>query len=73
MKQRQSNSRQSAAIRPSSSRVNTLPLGLLGEFTMIAFVRGPNAARSSSGSNVKSSPRSVTNRSVAPLMAASGT
>ena len=40
--------------------------GLLGEFTMIAFVRGPNAARSSSGSNTKSSPRSVTYLSVAP-------
>ena len=36
----------------SSSRVNTLPVGLLGVLRMMALVRGVKARRSSSGSNV---------------------
>ena len=45
-----SNSTHSAAIRSSSSREKTLPVGLCGEFTTMPRVRVPNAARSSSGS-----------------------
>ena len=44
----------------SSARVNTLPVGLCGELMMIARVRGPNAARSSSGSIAQSGSWSVT-------------
>ena len=36
--------RQSAAMVSSSSRVNTLPVGLFGVFRMIAFVLSLNAA-----------------------------
>ncbi len=41
----------SCATSSSSSRVNTFPVGLCGEFSSTSRVRGPNAARSSSGSN----------------------
>src|SRR2546428_205090 len=43
-------SMQSDAMSSSSFRVKTRPVGLFGVFTMIAFVRAENAARSSSGS-----------------------
>ena len=49
-----SNSWQSDAISVSSSRVNTLPVGLCGVLTMMALVRGENARRSSSGSKRQS-------------------
>ena len=50
----------SPAISSSSARENTLPVGLCGELTTIARVRGPNAARSSSGSIDQSGSWSVT-------------
>src|SRR4026207_1603837 len=66
--------RQSAAIVPSSSRVKTLPVGLLGVLMMMALVLLLKAAASSSGSNVQlvlspvegEGSRSVTYRGVAP-------
>jgi len=44
--------------------VNTVPVGLCGELTMMSLVRGPTAARSSSGSTANRPPtgRSVTAR-----------
>ena len=56
----------------SSSAVKTLPVGLCGEFTTIARVRGPNASASSSGSNRQSGGESVTYRPVARERIASG-
>src|SRR5947209_3326118 len=46
--------RQRVAIISSSSRENTLPVGLFGVLMMIAFVLSLNAAASSSGSNDQS-------------------
>ena len=57
------------AISRSSSAVNTLPVGLCGELSSTTLVRGPNAARRSSGSNwyrPSAAGRSVTSRRVAP-------
>ena len=68
-------SRQSSATSASSSRVNTLPVGLCGEFSSTSRVRGPNAARSSAGSKAyrPSAPgRSVTGRRTAPASAIAG-
>ena len=62
----------SSAIADSSSRENTFPVGLFGEFTTIARVRIENAARSSPSSNVQSGGRSVTSRGTAPDRIASG-
>ena len=67
-----SNSTHSAAISSSSSRVNTLPVGLCGELSTRPRVRGPNAARSSSGSIDQSGSWSVTYRGTAPDRIASG-
>jgi hypothetical protein len=52
--------------------VKTLPVVLCGEFSNTSLVRGPNAARSRSGSNPyrPSGPgRSVTGRRTAPASA----
>ena len=38
----------------SSARVKTLPVGLLGEFKIMALVRGENARRSSARSKLQS-------------------
>ena len=62
----------SAAIAASSSRVNTLPVGLCGVPITTARVRDENAAASSSGSNDQSGACSVTYRSDAPARIASG-
>ncbi len=64
-------SRHTSAMASSSPRVNTVPAGLCGEFTRIARVRGPAAARSSSGSNVNrpSTGRSMTGLRTAPASA----
>jgi hypothetical protein len=45
---------QSSLMSASSSRENTLPVGLCGVFTMMARVRSVNAARSSASSMLQS-------------------
>ena len=76
--------RQRTAIVSSSSRENTLPVGLFGVLRMIAFVFPLKAAASSSGSNhqlaladvegrgVEEGSCSVTYRGVAPERMTSG-
>ena len=49
-----------AAIVSSSSRVNTLPVGLWGEFRTMARVRIDRTLRSASGSNDQSGGRRAT-------------
>ncbi len=56
----------------SSSRENTLPVGLFGVLTMMARVRSLNAAASSAGSNDQSGSRRRTKRGTAPERIASG-
>ena len=50
----------SSAMSVSSSRLNTLPVGLCGELRTRPRVRGPNAARSSASSIDQSGSCSVT-------------
>ena len=59
-------------MNSSSSRVNTLPVGLFGVLTMMALVRGPNARVSSSRSKLQSGACRRTKRGVAPERIASG-
>ncbi len=57
-----------SAISDNSTAVNTLPVGLCGEFSSTSRVRGPNAERSCSSSKAyrPSAPgRSVTGRRTA--------
>ena len=63
---------QSSAIIVSSSRVNTFPVGLCGEFTMIGARRRTERRAQLVGSNAHSGWRSVTYLSVAPARIASG-
>ena len=55
-----------------SSRVKTVPVGLLGLQRTIALVRSLNAAASSSGSNFQCGGRTRTNRGIAPASTQSG-
>ena len=63
---------QSSAITPSSSRENTLPVGLFGVLITMPRVRALNAAASSLSSNVQSGGESVTVRGTAPARIVSG-
>lgn len=47
--------RTTLAMASSSARANTLPVGLCGELTMMALVRGVTAARSASASRAQPS------------------
>ncbi len=57
---------QTSATTSSSARDSTRPVGLCGVLSSSIRVRGPTAARSSSGSSVNSGGRSVTGRRTAP-------
>ena len=53
----------------SSARVNTAPVGLWGEFSRIARVRGVTAAASAARSEPKAGGRSATGTRVPPAIA----
>jgi hypothetical protein len=57
------------AMAVISSRVNTAPVGLCGELSRMARVRGVTAARSASRSGRKPGGRSVTGTRTPPAMA----
>ncbi len=57
------------AMAVSSSRVNTAPVGLWGELSRMARVRGVTAAASAARSGRKSGGRSVTGTLVPPAIA----
>ena len=61
--------RHRAAIRSSSARLKTLPVGLCGVLTRMTRVRSEKARRSWASSRAKSGGRRVTNRGTAPAMA----